>query len=196
MATITIRLHRQHDMDLISLYKNKTYHIAKEMKRVLVAYAANETYLPASADAAKFLDGYIPTSIVVHITLSEKNKAEAQALELLKHVKMGYRCSFIKAVFRSACAYLPLLAYSASSGFVMARPKSPILVAMDSFDVKEAESEDDKLTDNSAKLNNITENKANNNSNVQIEPQIKILNADDEVGDLNALFSQMDKLGR
>lgn len=183
MAKITIRIHRQHDMDLMSIYRNKSYHIAKEIKKALIAYATDAVYVPPEVDANNEIDGYVPTSVIVHITLSEKKDDERKALELLSHIKRGYRCSFIKAVFRSFLPYLPLLAYSDDSGFVMAKRKAPIRVAMDSFNDVNTKEEVLKPL----------------NEAIVPEPMPKpesIIETDSNDTDLDALFSQMDKLGR
>lgn len=188
MAKITIRIHRQHDMDLMSIYRNKSYHIAKEIKKALIAYANDAVYVPPEVDINNEIDGYVPTSAIVHITLSEKKDDERKALELLSHIKYGYRCSFIKAVFRSFLPYLPLLAYSDDSGFVMAKRKAPIRVAMDSFN--------DVNTKEALKpLNEAIVPKQIPKPESIIETNdTKVVSSDDT--DLDALFSQMDKLGR
>ena len=118
---VTIRLHRQHDMDLFSIYRTKSYHIGREMKRCLIAYAKMEPYTPPEFNMDDVVVGYIPTSRIIHIELNPNKIDEAAAIELLNHIRRGYRCSFIKALFRSSLAYLPLLAYSDDSGFVTKR---------------------------------------------------------------------------
>lgn len=106
-------------MDLMSLYRNKSYHLAKEIKKALVAYATGAHYNPKEIDFNNKIEGYVPTSVMFHINLSETNPLDQEVIDLLTHIKNGYRCSFIKAVFRSSCLYLPLLAYSDDSGFIM-----------------------------------------------------------------------------
>lgn len=204
MAKVTIRIHRQHDMDLMSIYRNKSYHIAKEIKKALIAYASEKEYVPQEVCIADEAEGYVPTSVVVHISLSEKKEDERKALELLSHIKYGYRCSFIKAVFRSFLPYLPLLAYSDDSGFVMARAKSPVKVAMDSFnkteniaktkiEVVDPESELKERTEEELKQAGFEVKEINVSSAVSpIETNI----SEEDNSDLDALFSQMDKLGR
>ena len=118
---VTIRLHRQHDMDLFSIYRNKSYHIGREMKKCLIAYAKMEPYCPPEFNMDDATTGYVPTSCIIHIDLNPNKPDEAVAIDLLKHIKYGYRCSFIKALFRSALPYLPLLAYSDDSGFITKR---------------------------------------------------------------------------
>ena len=133
---VTIRVHRQHDMDLMSIHRNKAYHLAREMKRALVAYANNEDYTAPEVNFENEIDGYVPTSVVLHISLDEKKEADQKAIALLDHIRKGYRCSFIKALFRSSCLYLPLLAYADNSGFKMKRPGSGLRVASDVLDNK------------------------------------------------------------
>lgn len=121
MANITLRLHRQHDMDLIALYRTDDYKFARELKKVLVSYANGEVYEPKTLDATKFNEAYVPTSVTFHISLNEAKEEEKQALILLSGVKYGYRNSFLKALFRSSITYLPLVAFAKDSGFITKR---------------------------------------------------------------------------
>lgn len=114
----TIRIHRQHDMDLVLLYRIKAYHLGREMKRCLVAYANMKPYMPPEFDMNDATKGYVPTSCVIHINLNPNKPEEAAAIELLKQTRENYRCSFIKALFRSSVPYLPLLAFADDSGFI------------------------------------------------------------------------------
>lgn len=194
MAKITIRIHRQHDMDLMSIYRNKSYHIAKEIKKALIAYANDAVYVPTEVDVNNEIDGYVPTSAIVHITLSEKKDDERKALELLSHIKYGYRCSFIKAVFRSSLPYLPLLAYSDNSGFVMAKSKAPIRVAMDSFNDANTKEEALEPLNEAIVPKQISKPEPITETNDTKAAELGAVSSDDT--DLDALFSQMDKLGR
>jgi len=119
MANITLRLHRQHDMDLIALYRTDEYKFAREMKKVLIAYANGEIYEPKTLEAIDFAASYVPTSITFHISLDEKKEEEAKVIKLLSCMRTGYRNSFAKAVFRSCIPYLPLVAFAKDNGLIM-----------------------------------------------------------------------------
>jgi len=121
MHKITVRLHRQHDMDLIALCKTNGYQFGRELKRVLVAYANEEMYEPKTVDVVKFEATYVPTSLMFRVSLDERNEKEAKAIQLLTGIKNGYRNSFLKALFRSSMTFLPLVAFSKDNGFVMKR---------------------------------------------------------------------------
>ena len=41
---ISIRLYRQHDMDLIRMYMNKSFKFTSEMKNALISFANNTPY--------------------------------------------------------------------------------------------------------------------------------------------------------
>lgn len=115
---IPIRLHRQHDMDLICLYRIKSFHLGRELKRSLVSYA-NESPYEVEMPQQDPEEGYVPTSSLLHIVLDDEKPEEAEAIKLLDDIKNGYRCSFIKSVFRGKAPYLPLIAFANGNGFVM-----------------------------------------------------------------------------
>ena len=200
---VTVRIHRQHDMDLMSIYRNKAYHIAKEFKKTLVAYANGKIYVPPEIDFDNEIEGYVPTSAMIHINLSETNEADAAAIELLKHIKNGYRCSFIKAVFRSSCVYLPLLAYSDDSGFVMAKER---IVVKDTLaeKIEAAKKEEEKVI--KAKEPKTDEPEQTEEQDELKELQSKVIvptfievpapEVSEPTEDLDKLFNQMDKLSR
>lgn len=116
----TFRLHRQHDMDLIALYRNKDFNFTKELKAILIAYANNYPYTPPPFED-EFTEGYVGCSITFHISLSPKKAEEKKVLDLLNDIKYGYGNSFIKALFRSYMPLLPLSAFSKNNGFVTSR---------------------------------------------------------------------------
>lgn len=116
---ISIRIYRQHDMDLVTLACDKDFGLGREMKRVLLS-AANETPLaPKEIPDISFTEGYVPRLIRVQFSLSPKKPEEAKAFQLLSKVKRGYRCSFLKALFRNQYMTLPLSEYLITSGFVL-----------------------------------------------------------------------------
>lgn len=116
----TFRLHRQHDLDLIALYRSKGFNFARELKKALIAYANGYEYVAPSFED-DFSKGYVATSVTFHISLSESNPEQKKALDLLEDVRYGYRNSFVKAVFRSYLSPLPLSAFSKENGLITRR---------------------------------------------------------------------------
>ena len=120
MADITIRLHRQHDMDLINLYRIPGYKFQRVMKEVLIAAANGIPYqvqLPGKDEKPE--EGYVPGCMTMHISLNMKQEKERKAYELLKSVKYGFRNSFLKALFRSYSPKLPLSSFFEGDGLKM-----------------------------------------------------------------------------
>lgn len=116
----TFRLHRQHDLDLIALYRSKGFNFARELKKALIAYANGYEYVAPSFED-DFSKGYVATSVTFHISLSESNPEQKKVLDLLEDVRYGYRNSFVKAVFRSYLSPLPLSAFSKENGLITRR---------------------------------------------------------------------------
>lgn len=113
---ITLRLHRQHDMDLINLYYRPHFKFQKEIKKSLVEYASGRIHEIVLPDEAP-VDGYVAKTILMHISLNPNKPEEKAAIDLLSNVKKGFRNSFIKAVFRITLPSIPLTSYMADSGF-------------------------------------------------------------------------------
>ena len=129
----TFRLHRQHDMDLIALYRSEDFNFTKELKKALIAYANDLPYTPPPFEDT-FAAGYVGTSVTFHISLSPTNAEQKKVLDLLGDVKYGYGNSFVKALFRSYLPVLPLSAYSKNNGLSTSRnaavvPRVPKTVA-------------------------------------------------------------------
>ena len=122
-----VRLYRQHDMDLITLFYNDSIHLCKLMKKVLVNYTNGDEVPAMEFDEPASTEGYIPKCIRMHIRLNENNVREKAAIDLLQSMKSGYRCSFLKALFRNSCAYLPMIGYTSGSAFLMRKLKSEIV---------------------------------------------------------------------
>lgn len=115
-----VRLYRQHDLDLITLYYNEKIQLGRLIKKVLLNYVS-ETDEPMvlNFEEPESTTGYIPKCVRIHINLNESNEADNKVIALLKEIKPGYKCSFIKALFRNTCAYLPMVAYTTGSDFAM-----------------------------------------------------------------------------
>ena len=109
---VKIRLYRPHDMDLIALKRTESYRLGTEMKRCLIAYATGAIYTPPNIDSHEVPEGYVGKTYQMHIELNPKKEEERAAISVLEGIHPGYRCAFIKALFRSNCVYLPLLIFS------------------------------------------------------------------------------------
>ena len=129
----TIRIYRRHDLDLFSLGAVKKYHLGKEMKKALIAYANQKPYTPPDIMVPE--DGEtLRTSMMLHITLDEKKAEEIQKdadfnysfyklSNICNSEKQNCDCcpvkkycnSFIKAVFRNYLQEIPLSIYSTDS---------------------------------------------------------------------------------
>ena len=106
---ITVRLYRQHDMDLVGLYRTKDFKFQRHMKNALKAYAEGKDYRinhPGDEDIRK---GYVPKIVQMHIYLTTEQ--DADAISVLKTIREGYRGAFLKALFRKYLNNEPLAAY-------------------------------------------------------------------------------------
>lgn len=95
---VTVRLYRQHDMDLVGLYRTKDFKFQMHMKNALRAYAQNKTYRiehPGDEDIRK---GYVPKIVQIHIYLNPGK--DGDSISMLKTIRTGYRGAFLKALFR------------------------------------------------------------------------------------------------
>lgn len=176
---VTVRVYRQHDMDLMTLAFDKSFHLGREMKRALVAVANKESYNGTTSDyLGTDTSGYVPKSIREQISLNPADPREKRAIDLLSEIKHGYRCSFIKALFRQSVLFTPLVGYTVSSNFAMrhnvalepapveAAPVEPAVEPMTAEPVEPA-----------------------------AEPPV-LEESKESTDDLDALFQSMDKLGR
>ena len=116
----TFRLHRQHDMDLIVLYRDKNFNFTRELKKALIAYANDLPYTPPPFEDT-LTAGYVGTSVTFHISLSPTDEKQKRVLDLLSDIRYGYGNSFVKALFRSYLPVLPLSAFSKNNGIVTSR---------------------------------------------------------------------------
>lgn len=69
---ITVRLYRQHDMDLVGLYRTKDFKFQRHMKNALKAYAEGKDYRinhPGDEDIRK---GYVPKIVQMRTNLYGK----------------------------------------------------------------------------------------------------------------------------
>lgn len=112
----TIRLYRQHDMDLINLYRRKHFNFKKEMKNALVAYASGRIYEIVLPDEEPE-GGYVPKVISIQLSLNPQKEDEANLITLINNAKNGFKNSFLKTIFRASLPTLPLSSFGINSGF-------------------------------------------------------------------------------
>lgn len=174
---VTVRVYRQHDMDLMTLAFDKSFHLGREMKRALVAVANKESYNGTTSDyLGADTSGYVPKSIREQISLNPADPREKRAIDLLSEIKHGYRCSFIKALFRQSVLFTPLVGYTISSNFAMRHNvalEPPVEAAPVEPAVEPAEPAAEPVA----------------------EPPV-LEESKESTDDLDALFQSMDKLGR
>lgn len=179
---VTVRVYRQHDMDLMTLAFDKSFHLGREMKRALVAVANKESYNGTTSDyLGTDTSGYVPKSIREQISLNPADPREKRAIDLLSEIKHGYRCSFIKALFRQSVLFTPLVGYTVSSNFAMRHN-----VALEPAPVEAAPVE-------AAPVEPAVEPAE------PVEPAAEppvLEESKESTDDLDALFQSMDKLGR
>lgn len=178
---VTVRVYRQHDMDLMTLAFDKSFHLGREMKRALVAVANKESYNGTTSDyLGTDTSGYVPKSIREQISLNPADPREKRAIDLLSEIKHGYRCSFIKALFRQSVLFTPLVGYTVSSNFAMRHNialESPVEAAPVEPAVELAVEPVEPAAEPVAEPPVLEESK-------------------ESTDDLDALFQSMDKLGR
>ena len=99
-----IRLYRNHDMDLISIYKNEKINFAKLIRECLHTIAAGKQiyyYIPDN----KKIKGEIKSIYQILLNLDEKK--DKDIIEFLKNAKFRQVNALIKAIVRS-CIVAPL----------------------------------------------------------------------------------------
>ena len=96
---VTLRLYRQHDLDLITLYRHPNFSLPNAMKTSLCAYVRNESFQIKQPEPYKIGEEKISKIVQMHIQLSEKT--EGDVIAWLKNIKEGYRNSVLKNVIRA-----------------------------------------------------------------------------------------------
>lgn len=96
---VSLRLYRNHDIDLVILYRNKDFGFHKCMRRALKSHIHNEPYFvlpPTSSDVSKKEYKYV---YQLFITFDEDK--DADIIEWFSHIKKGGRNEAIKSLMRS-----------------------------------------------------------------------------------------------
>lgn len=99
---VTLRLYRQHDLDLITLYRHPLFSLPNAIKMSLCAYVRNQKFFIKQPDPYEIGNEKISKIVQIHIQLSEKS--EGDVIAWLKNIKDGYRNSVLKNVVRAYMA--------------------------------------------------------------------------------------------
>lgn len=175
----TLRLHRQHDLDLITLYRASGFSFSKEVRRILIAYVNGEPYEPPEIDYNDVDLSYLPTTIQYHITLNPKDPKEQAVLDMLKdEVKYGYVNAFIKALIRAYIPKIPFIGYGVDNGFITRR-----ITANDiGLAIRNAQrNQENQVAAEGLSVKELMEPKAYGSKAASTEPESKDANSEDIV---------------
>ena len=110
---VTLRLYRQHDLDLITLYRHPEFSLPNAMKKALCGYVRNEKFFIKQPSTYELGNEKISKIVQMHIQLSDKT--ESDVIKWLKGIKEGYRNSVLKNVIRSYMAGPCVYSYSTNA---------------------------------------------------------------------------------
>lgn len=99
---VTLRLYRQHDLDLITLYRHPLFSLPNAIKMSLCGYVRNQKFFINQPEPYEIGNEKISKIVQIHIQLSEKT--EKDVIDWLKNIKDGYRNSVLKNVIRAYMA--------------------------------------------------------------------------------------------
>lgn len=125
---VTLRLYRQHDLDLITLYRHPSFSLPAAIKRSLIAYVRKEQLIIKQPEPFTLGDEKISKTVQMHINLDDKN--DMDIIKWIKATKEGYRNSVLKNIIRGYLAAPCIYSYQTSS--------NNINVAVDNNDLFEA----------------------------------------------------------
>lgn len=105
---LTIRLYRQHDLDLVGLHYNKSIHLPDVARDVLASYVRQERYYIKTPEPIELPDD-IPSTIMLHINLHKV--LDQDIIVWILATKEGYRNSLVKNIIRGYLAIPYLYPY-------------------------------------------------------------------------------------
>lgn len=94
---VTMRLYKMHDLDLIALYQNKSFHFTKAVYSCLSSLVRGH---PFWIEEPEFCVDFEHTSKIIQIALIIPDN-DKEVINLLHNVKRGIRNSYIKNLMRS-----------------------------------------------------------------------------------------------
>lgn len=164
---ITVRLYRQHDMDLVGLYRTKDFKFQRHMKNALKAYAEGKDYCihhPGDKDIRK---GYVPKIVQMHIYLTPEQ--DESAISVLQTIRDGYRGAFLKALFRKYLNNEPLAAYKDRKDLIFNAEEDYLETPEEAADNKKKDGKNEKNSgksrhDTSVETSGRTDNKKEKNA--------------------------------
>lgn len=95
---VTLRLYRQHDLDLITLYRHPSFSLPNAIKRSLLAYVRREQLAIKQPEPYEISNDKISKTIQMHIYLDAET--DNDVIQWLKKTKEGYRNSVLKNIIR------------------------------------------------------------------------------------------------
>ncbi len=116
---ITVRLYRQHDMDLIGLYLTPGFKFTTEMKNALIAHVKGNDYRISAPTTPSGYKGYLKRSIMVHLSIDRNDYHDVY--KVLEALKDGQRNAYIKTIMRMSIDRMPLFSYMSGDGITMNR---------------------------------------------------------------------------
>lgn len=124
MPRVTMRLYRQHDLDLVTYYRLEGFKFQKALKEALRAFAENKDFVIDPGDDCVVEDGYVPTIMQVQLYLNRKK--DQDIIDLLSKVRFGFKGAFLKAVFRLYAVDIPLKMYYRNDDYIFNEEKDYI----------------------------------------------------------------------
>lgn len=109
---VTLRLYRQHDLDLITLYRHPSFSLPIAMKTALCAYVRNERFHIRQPEPFQLPNEKISKIIQMHIYLNETK--DKDVIKWIKGVKEGFRNSVLKNIIRSYLVAPCVYSYASS----------------------------------------------------------------------------------
>ena len=99
---ITVRLYRQHDLDLIALYRHPSFSLPAAIKKALIAYVRQEQLIIKQPEPYEVSKEKISKIVQMHINLNETY--DKDIIDWIKNTKEGYRNSVLKNMIRGYIA--------------------------------------------------------------------------------------------
>lgn len=110
---ITLRLYRQHDLDLITLYRHPSFSLPAAIKKALKAYVKKEQFAIKQPATYELPKEKISKIVQMHIALKEDE--DSDIIEWIKDIKEGFRNSVLKNIIRGYLVGPYVYAYQKSS---------------------------------------------------------------------------------
>ena len=110
---ITLRLYRQHDLDLITLYRHPSFSLPAAIKKALKAYVKKEQFAIKQPPTYELPKEKISKIVQMHISLKEDE--DSDIIEWIKDIKEGFRNSVLKNIIRGYLMGPYIFSYQKSS---------------------------------------------------------------------------------